>query len=145
VQVLCKAADVPPICTHSLRGLHATLSVSAGMSGEQVAASLGHSSFAITARYYADGGAIADRNTIEVSGTLLGEKTTVAELVRLAGALTLAERSELYAALDRLPAGPFFDSATIPQASERCFSRRQNSMGIPARDPLSPLPVESPT
>lgn len=100
VQTLCNAAGVPCVCTHSLRGLHATLSVSAGMSGEHVAASLGHASFAITAKHYADGSAIADRATAEVSGTLLGRKLTIAEIVRSASHLSEAERGELQAALN---------------------------------------------
>lgn len=102
VQSLCLTAGVPRVCTHSLRGLHATLSVSAGMTSEHVAASLGHASFAVTAKHSADGGAIADRATQTVSGTLLGQTAPVPERVRLAGARTVAELNQLRAALDRL-------------------------------------------
>jgi integrase len=98
---LCEEANVPRVCTHSLRGLHATLSVSAGMTSEHVAASLGHASFAITAKHYADASAIADRKTMEVAGTLLASKPTVAELIRLASTLSQSERDELRTALTR--------------------------------------------
>lgn len=100
VQRLCTLAGVPRVCTHSLRGLHATLSVSAGMSSEHVAASLGHASFAITAKHYADGSAIADRNTAEVTGALLGQKPAISDLIR---GLSSVEREELRAALRGLP------------------------------------------
>jgi len=49
----CKAAGVPVLTPHGLRGTHATLAVAAGMSGPLVASSLGHESFAITQRHYA--------------------------------------------------------------------------------------------
>lgn len=52
---------------------------------------------------YAGAGAIADRNAMEVSRTMLGRKATVAELVHLANALTLWKQGELRAALERLP------------------------------------------
>ncbi len=42
VKRICVAAGLPEVCAHSMRGLHATLSVSAGMSPHVVAASLGH-------------------------------------------------------------------------------------------------------
>lgn len=102
VRSLCSEASVPPVCTHSLRGLHATLAVSAGSTSEHVASALGHSSFAVTAKHYADGSAIADRKTAEVTGTLLAPRPTVAELARLASMLTLAERDELQAAIAAL-------------------------------------------
>jgi hypothetical protein len=37
-----------------LRGLHATLAIRQGVSSQAVAAALGHGSFAVTARHYAD-------------------------------------------------------------------------------------------
>jgi len=49
----CKAAAVPVLTPHGLRGTHATLAVAAGMSGPLVASSPGHETFAITARQYA--------------------------------------------------------------------------------------------
>ncbi len=58
VHDLCERAGVPKVCPHSLRGLHATLAIRQGVSGEAVAAALGHGSFAITARHYADPSAL---------------------------------------------------------------------------------------
>ena len=54
VHELCQRAGVPTVCPHSLRGLHATLAIRQGLSGQAVAAALGHGSFAVTARHYAD-------------------------------------------------------------------------------------------
>ena len=53
VRRICEAAGVPVVCAHSMRGLHATLSVSAGMSPHVVAASLGHESATTTLQSYA--------------------------------------------------------------------------------------------
>ena len=50
---VCKAAGVPVICPHSLRGLWATLSVEAGAAESAVATALGHGSFEMTAKHYA--------------------------------------------------------------------------------------------
>lgn len=54
VHKICDLAGVPRVCPHSLRGLHSTLAVQAGVTAEAVAQSLGHTSFAMTARHYAD-------------------------------------------------------------------------------------------
>ncbi len=54
VHALCQAAGVPVVCAHSLRGLHSTLALEAGATANLVAAALGHGSFAITARHYAN-------------------------------------------------------------------------------------------
>ena len=45
---LCKLAQVPVVCAHSLRGFHATVAVAAGASPHIVAAALGHESATIT-------------------------------------------------------------------------------------------------
>jgi integrase len=58
VKAMCREAKVPVVCTHSLRGLHATLAVEAGATPDLVTASLGHESFAISARHYVAAGAI---------------------------------------------------------------------------------------
>jgi integrase len=52
-QRICRAAGVPVVPAHGLRGTHATLAVDAGATGHLVAAALGHESFATTARHYA--------------------------------------------------------------------------------------------
>jgi len=41
---ICEEAGVPVVCAHSMRGLHSTLAMDAGMSAHMVAASLGHES-----------------------------------------------------------------------------------------------------
>ena len=65
VHRICKAARVPCVPAHGLRGTHATLAVSAGATSHVVAAALGHESFATTARHYAKTeaieGALQDR------------------------------------------------------------------------------------
>lgn len=53
VNRICERAKVPKVCAHSMRGLHATLAVSAGMSPHLVAASLGHESASTTLESYA--------------------------------------------------------------------------------------------
>lgn len=58
VRALCAAAGVPRVCSHSLRGLHSTLALEAGATAQVVATALGHASFAVTARHYADPGAL---------------------------------------------------------------------------------------
>jgi integrase len=49
---LCRDAGVPEVCAHSLRGLHATLAVKAGLSPHAVAGVLGHASPEVTRRHY---------------------------------------------------------------------------------------------
>jgi integrase len=66
VQRLCQAAQVPPVCPHSLRGLWATLGVQSGAVSHAVAASLGHGSFSITAKHYAQPEAISGAHTARV-------------------------------------------------------------------------------
>lgn len=70
VHKLCQQAGVPLVCPHSLRGLHATLALRQGLSSQAVAAALGHGSFAITARHYADPSVIVDARVINVLAAL---------------------------------------------------------------------------
>ena len=70
VREVCKQAGVPSVCPHSLRGLHATLALRQGVSSQAVAAALGHGSFAITARHYADPSAIVDARVRNVLAAL---------------------------------------------------------------------------
>lgn len=51
---ICRQAEVPEVCPHSMRGLHASLAREAGSTGEQVAAMLGHSNVAMHEQAYAD-------------------------------------------------------------------------------------------
>ena len=70
VRRLCKQAGVPLVCTHSLRGLWATLAVQSGSASHVVAANLGHHSFAVTERHYAQSSAVANAATASVVGLL---------------------------------------------------------------------------
>ena len=74
VHRLCRRARVPAVCTHSLRGLWATLAVQSGAASHAVAASLGHHSFEMTQRHYAQGSAVANAATARVLGMLGGEQ-----------------------------------------------------------------------
>ena len=76
VRILCEEASVPRVCPHSLRGLHSTLALEAGATSTAVAAALGHSSFAITAKHYAAPGAVESANASRVSASLLGPSQT---------------------------------------------------------------------
>lgn len=73
VQRLCDRAGVPRVCTHSLRGLWATLAVSSGAASHAVAATLGHHSFEVTQRHYAQPSAVANAQTARVTARLSGE------------------------------------------------------------------------
>ena len=68
VRRLCRKAGVPVVAPHGLRGLHATIAV-ANMSPDQVARSIGHTSFNVTKRHYLAPGTqeqIASTSVIDV-------------------------------------------------------------------------------
>ena len=67
---VCKAASVPVICPHSLRGLWATLSVESGAAESAVATALGHSSFEMTAKHYAQPEALTGAKSARVHDLL---------------------------------------------------------------------------
>ena len=48
VQRICKAAGVPKVTAHGMRGLHGTLAVDSGITSHAVASALGHESFRTT-------------------------------------------------------------------------------------------------
>lgn len=73
VRELCDRAGVPRVCTHSLRGLWATLAVRSGAASHAVAATLGHRSFEVTQRHYAQPSAVANAQTARVTALLSGE------------------------------------------------------------------------
>lgn len=56
LRAFCDEAQIPEVCVHSLRGLHATLATEAGMSSHVVANALGHSSPAVTHAHYLQAG-----------------------------------------------------------------------------------------
>ena len=75
VQEICIGAQVPRVSTHSLRGLWATLAIGAGASPHAVAAALGHHSFAVTQRHYAQPSAVSNARTARASPLLAGAAT----------------------------------------------------------------------
>jgi integrase len=69
VRRICKAAKVPEVTAHGMRGLHSTLAMEAGVTGAVVAASLGHEHVSTTITSYAKPEAVAgaqQRRTLKV-------------------------------------------------------------------------------
>jgi integrase len=100
VRRLCERAGVPVVCTHSLRGLHATLAVQSGAASHAVAASLGHGSFAVTQRHYAQASSVQNAATARVLSVLdaplgQGEEAARALAERLRARLDGATRAHL--------------------------------------------------
>jgi integrase len=57
VKRICRAAGVPEVCAHGLRGTWATLATDAGVAGHVVARELGHTNPAVTREHYTERGA----------------------------------------------------------------------------------------
>lgn len=74
VHSLCRLAGVQAVCPHSLRGLHATLAIEEGASGDAVARALGHTSFEMTAKHYASGDSVANARLAKAAATLAPEE-----------------------------------------------------------------------
>lgn len=87
VKQLCQAAKLPLVCPHSLRGLNATLALDAGATAHHVAAALGHSSFATTARHYADASTVANSSLRKVAELLTIKGSQPLDLEQLASLL----------------------------------------------------------
>lgn len=102
VQEICRRAGVPRVCTHSLRGLWATLAVGSGVASHAVAASLGHHSFAMTQKHYAQPAAIVNAGTARVASVLDGSggltSLSAKDLLRQLDPETLTELAQLLAA-----------------------------------------------
>ncbi len=60
VRRLCDRAEIPRVCPHSMRGYYASAGVRSGALPHVVAANMGHSSFGMTAKHYAEPQAIVD-------------------------------------------------------------------------------------
>ena len=69
---ICKAAGVPRVTAHGMRGLHGTLAVETGLSAHAVAAALGHESVTTTLQSYAKAGAGASARQEKVLTVLAG-------------------------------------------------------------------------
>jgi integrase len=74
VQRICKAAGVPNVTAHPMRGLHRTSAVDSGITSHAVAAALGHESFKTTAESYVQRDAVAGAQQQRVLGVLAGGK-----------------------------------------------------------------------
>jgi integrase len=68
---ICKDAGVPVVCAHSMRGLHSSLAMEAGMSPDVVARSLGHESSRTTLESYAHPESVASGRQNRVAAQLL--------------------------------------------------------------------------
>lgn len=76
VTSLCDEAGVPRVCPHAMRGFYASAGVQAGALPHVIAASMGHSSFAITAQHYVQPQAMIDAHGSRVRAQLdLDEKS----------------------------------------------------------------------
>jgi integrase len=75
VKRICKAAKVPQVTAHGMRGLHGTLAVETGMSAHAVAAALGHESETTTLQSYAKSGAGAGARQKRVLDVLKGGRS----------------------------------------------------------------------
>lgn len=97
VHAICRRAKVPTVCTHSLRGLHATLSLTGGASSDYVATALGHTSFGMTERHYVNPESLANQRATQVHDTLgINQRSSPAEeLLRSLDHSTLADLRRL--------------------------------------------------
>jgi hypothetical protein len=68
------------VCPHSLRGLWATLGVESGAAETAVAAALGHGSFEMTAKHYAQPEAVTDARSDRVATFLDREGSSLVAL-----------------------------------------------------------------
>ena len=81
----CKRAGVPPVCPHSLRGLHSTLAVKAGATSSFVAQALGHGSDAVTRKHYILPSALDSARSARVADALLGQASLDSLIATLRG------------------------------------------------------------
>lgn len=98
---LCRAAGVPDVCPHSLRGLHATLAIEEGASGDAVARASGHTSFEMTAKHYASTDSAANARLTRAAETLTPEPSLnlPARVGQLLSELSQEERADLVSRL----------------------------------------------
>ena len=106
VQRLCLAAGATAVCTHSLRGLYATLAVESGALSETVASSLGHGSFAMTEKHYAQASLVSNVRTARVDQLLTSgrapEPMGVEVITQLVQKMSPQQREEMMKAMSLL-------------------------------------------
>jgi hypothetical protein len=141
LQDFCDEAQIPRVCVHSLRGLHATLATEAGVSSHAVANALGHTSAAVTHAHYVQPGTqkrmstrrvvqkLGDPNPVRrIPETIRGRSVSggakrlspllqPGESVRASGGLEAAF------GLVKAREARFLDEDARSRASFRCFSR----------------------
>jgi integrase len=93
VERLCAEAEVPVVCTQSLRGLHASVATDAGATSHVVASALGHSSPAVTHAHCIDGATARRARTRRVVGKVAPESALRAVEDEPATAITAATRA----------------------------------------------------
>jgi len=101
VQRICRAASVPEVGAHAMRGSNATLAATVGMTSDAVAAALGHASPQVTERHYAAPGAFAPR--VHLLGTA---PSSVEQLVAAARKLAASSLEDLIMQLQELQRHP---------------------------------------
>ena len=115
VQRLCIAAGATAVSTHSLRGLYATLAVESGALSETVASSLGHGSFAMTEKHYAQASSVSNVRTARVDQLLTSGRASepmgVEVITQLVQKMSPQQREELMKAMslvhqNALPSNP---------------------------------------
>lgn len=95
----CRRAGIREYCPHSLRGLHSSLALVGGATSHQVAASLGHSSFATTAKHYADPSAIENSRSKRLVAAMKPDSGD--SLEEAVSELTADQKARLLALLTR--------------------------------------------
>lgn len=95
LRLYCEEARVPVVCPHSLRGLHSTLALEAGATSAAVASALGHSSFAMTAKHYADPDRLHNARARRVVEALDAESSSRSEPTELLHRLRALPKEQL--------------------------------------------------
>lgn len=70
IKAVCDRAGLPPVCAHSMRGLHATIAVEYGTSSHSVAATIGHDNFKVTTDHYIAKGTVENAQAKKVGQRL---------------------------------------------------------------------------
>ena len=91
----CRLAGIQEYCPHSLRGLHSSLALVAGATTHHVAASLGHASFATTAKHYASPSAIENSRSQRLISAMKPERGALDQVVRAMESLSAGEMAKL--------------------------------------------------
>ncbi len=97
---LCRLAGVPVVCPHSLRGMHATLALEGGATGDAVAKALGHGSFEMTKTHYASASSVSNSESSRVAAVLARESNRPE--IELDGLLNRLSIDELESLLNKL-------------------------------------------